>query len=63
MISVEQALVGVTTLFLDTAPIIYFVEGKQSFAEVARPIFRKLVLGELKAVISPVTLIDAFRCN
>lgn len=39
---VDEALEDVETLFLDTAPIIYFVEGKEPFVNIARPIFQKL---------------------
>jgi len=39
---IEEALTGVSRLFLDTAPVIYFVERNPQFVEQVDPIFNRL---------------------
>ncbi len=57
MIKVETALKGVTKLFLDTAPVIYFVEANPNYLQVIESIFEKIDNG-LAAITSPVTLAE-----
>lgn len=57
MIKVETALQGVTKLFLDTAPVIYFVEANPNYLQVVESIFEKIEDG-LAAITSPVTLAE-----
>ena len=57
MLKVETALRGVAKLFLDTAPVIYFVEANPNYLQVVESIFDKIENG-LAAVTSPVTLAE-----
>ena len=41
-IQIEEALAGVSRLFLDTAPVIYFVERNPEFVDRVDPIFDRL---------------------
>lgn len=43
--TVSQALFGVTRLFLDTAPVIYFVEQNPAYAQRINKIFDLIELG------------------
>ena len=45
-------------IFLDTAPVIYFVEKNPDFAPKAQEIFNRLDDGKLMAVVSPITLAE-----
>ncbi len=53
---VEDAIHGVTRIFLDTAPVIYYVENVAGFVQKVRPIFDLIDSGDITAVASPVTL-------
>ncbi len=55
---VVDALQGVTGLFLDTAPVIYFVERNPQYTAAADEIFQRIDAGTLPAVTSPVTLAE-----
>jgi predicted nucleic acid-binding protein len=57
MSSGEQ-LEKVGRLFLDTAPVIYFVEKNPDFASIAQKVFERLDEGNLVAVVSPITLAE-----
>lgn len=54
---IEAALAGVSRLFLDTAPVIYFVERNPQFVAIVDPIFGRLD-DNITAVASPVTLAE-----
>jgi predicted nucleic acid-binding protein len=58
---IEQALEGVKTLFLDTAPIIYYIQGNVEYFSLVEPIFEKLSDGDLQAVISPITVMECLH--
>ena len=45
-------------VFLDTAPIIYYVEGHPHYLNLVRPIFDRIIQGSLIAVASPITLAE-----
>jgi predicted nucleic acid-binding protein len=45
-------------VFLDTAPIIYYVEGHPHYLSEVRPIFDRIIEGSLIAVTSPITLAE-----
>jgi hypothetical protein len=45
-------------VFLDTAPVIYYVEGNTRYVAALDPLFRRLDAGALEAVSSPVTLAE-----
>jgi predicted nucleic acid-binding protein len=53
---VDDALRGVTRLFLDTAPVIYYVERHPRYTPVVDEIFNRIDAETLPAVTSPVTL-------
>lgn len=45
-------------IFLDTAPVIYFVEQNPEFSPKVQKIFERLDDGNLTAVVSPITLAE-----
>jgi predicted nucleic acid-binding protein len=45
-------------VFLDTAPVIYYVENHPSFKPIVQPLFEGLDNGDLTAVVSPITLAE-----
>jgi len=51
-------LLGVRRIFLDTAPIIYFVEANARYRPFMRTVFDSIEAGRLFAVTSPVTLAE-----
>jgi predicted nucleic acid-binding protein len=53
--NINDALTGVSRLFLDTAPVIYFVERNPHFVDLVDPIFERLE-ADITAVVSPITL-------
>jgi predicted nucleic acid-binding protein len=54
---IEESLRGVKRLFLDTAPVVYFVEQNSEFIARVEPIFDRLDL-DIIAVISAITLAE-----
>jgi hypothetical protein len=52
----NDALQNVATLYLDTAPVIYYVEGIATYLTVIDAIFQQIEVGRLSAIASPVTL-------
>jgi predicted nucleic acid-binding protein len=52
---ISDALEGVSRLFLDTAPVIYFVERNPQFLDFVDPIFERLEV-DITAVAWPITL-------
>ena len=55
---IEQAIAGVKLLFLDTAPVIYYLERQPTFYPLIRSIFERVSDGDLPAVSSPITLAE-----
>lgn len=55
---IEDALQGVARLFLDTAPVIYFVERHPTYFARAETIFDQIDADALEAVTSPITLAE-----
>ena len=53
--NINDALTGVSRLFLDTASAIYFVERNPHFVDLVDPIFERLET-DITAVVSPITL-------
>jgi predicted nucleic acid-binding protein len=43
---------------LDTAPIIYFIEGRSPYSALIRPFFEALDAGEFRAITSTLTVIE-----
>lgn len=64
---VDDALDGVTRLFLDTAPVIYYVEANPRYVASTNAVFERIDNGTLLAVTSPVTLAECliapYRAN
>jgi predicted nucleic acid-binding protein len=56
--SLLERLDTVRLIFLDTAPVIYFVEKNPSFVSKVHPIFDRLDDGNQTAVVSPITLAE-----
>jgi len=54
---IDEALSGVSRLFLDTAPVIYFVERNPSFIDRVDPIFDQLESG-ITPVVGSVTVAE-----
>ncbi|MEW6351093.1 MAG: type II toxin-antitoxin system VapC family toxin [Thermodesulfobacteriota bacterium] len=50
--------VGIRRLFLDSAPVIYFVEQHPDYHSLLLPIFARFETGDLIAVTSPITLAE-----
>jgi predicted nucleic acid-binding protein len=55
---VTDALREVTRLFLDSAPVIYYVERNPDYTDVADIVFDLIEEGRIAAVTSPVTLAE-----
>ena len=55
---IEQAIAGVKLIFLDTAPVIYYIERHPTFFPLVRPIFESLSDRDFRAVSSPITLAE-----
>ena len=53
---VNNAIQGIRRLFLDTAPIIYYVENHPNYYELTQVIFDGIDEGLLLGVTSPITL-------
>ncbi|NET91135.1 MAG: PIN domain-containing protein [Kamptonema sp. SIO1D9] len=54
----DEALQGVKSIFLDTAPVVYYVENHPRFADGVEGVIKKLDSKELQGIISPVTLAE-----
>jgi len=56
---IEDAFENVEIVFLDTAPVIYYVEENPNYFAIAKSIFDDLIENKTRlAVISPVTLAE-----
>jgi hypothetical protein len=55
---ITERLQTVTRLFLDTAPVVYYVEEDIRYLALVDPVFDRLDAGTLVAVTSPVTLAE-----
>jgi predicted nucleic acid-binding protein len=51
-----ERLESVRQIFLDTAPVIYFVEKNPDYLEKSQAVFSRLDDGKFTAVVSPITL-------
>ena len=51
---IDEALNGVRRLFLDTAPVVYFVEQNPEFIDRVEPIFARLDR-DIISVVSSIT--------
>ncbi|ELR99459.1 PIN domain-containing protein [Gloeocapsa sp. PCC 73106] len=53
-----DSLQGISRLFLDTAPVIYYVERHRIYFPLVDPIFDLIIDGAIEAVTSPITLAE-----
>lgn len=54
----ERQLDSVKCLFLDTAPVVYYVEENPHYLVLVEMVFSKLDAGYFEAVTSPITLAE-----
>jgi predicted nucleic acid-binding protein len=57
-LTAHQRLAAAQRVFLDTAPVIYFVQGHPAYLPVISALFDRFDGGDCVAVISPVTLAE-----
>jgi predicted nucleic acid-binding protein len=57
-VKIADALKAVNRVFLDTAPVIFFIERDPSYSALVDEIFDRIDAGTLHAVTSPVTLAE-----
>jgi predicted nucleic acid-binding protein len=66
-VNVEDALYGVTSLYIETAPFIYFTESRAVYADKMRAILAEVSGGRFRvltsAVTIPETLMKPLRAN
>lgn len=51
---IDEALKAVVTLYVDTAPVIYFIEANPQYDSLVREIFQRLADGKLQGITSTV---------
>ena len=56
--TLAEHLSSVRRLFLDTAPVIYFVEQHPRYLPLMEQVFQRVDAGELQIVTSPITLAE-----
>jgi predicted nucleic acid-binding protein len=56
--AVDVHIRSVSRLFLDTAPLIYYVEKHPQYMKILKPVFQRIDKGLITAVTSPVTLAE-----
>lgn len=56
---IQDRLKGMQSLFLDTAPVIYYIEKNPQFFQLVEVIFDAVDRGNIKAVTSPITLSES----
>lgn len=59
MANLNDAIPNESSVFLDTAPVIYFVERKSPAFSQLEPVFTRVDRGELTVVTSPITLAES----
>jgi predicted nucleic acid-binding protein len=57
-VKLNDALVGLSTIFLDSAPMIYYVQNNPQYADIVDVVFARIDSGTLTATTSPVTLAE-----
>ncbi|MEW6235309.1 MAG: PIN domain-containing protein [Candidatus Omnitrophota bacterium] len=55
---IHNSFQGIRKIFLDSAPVIYFVEQHPVYYSLLKPVFERIDNGEWKAVISPITIAE-----
>ena len=54
--NVEEGLFGVTRLYVDTAPFIYFTEAHAGYSDKMKAVFHAVSTGKFMVITSAVTL-------
>ncbi len=54
----EAALSRVSRIFLDTAPVVYYIEEHPLYLKHVLPVFSAIDAGRFTAVTSPITLAE-----
>jgi predicted nucleic acid-binding protein len=57
-VKLDDALVGVARLGIDTAPIIYFIEAHPLYEAIVTPIFKLIADRKLTGITSTITLTE-----
>jgi len=55
---IANALNGIRTIFLDTAPIIYYIEAHSQFGALMKQVVSKFKSGDLRAFSSVITITE-----
>lgn len=58
MIKLYDALIGISTLGFDTAPIIYFVEANPTYDEIITAVFSQVESGAITGIASVISLCE-----
>ena len=58
MTSLDEALSGVTSVGVDSAPLIYFVERNPNYVDLMREVLRRVDAGRVGAFSSVITLTE-----
>lgn len=58
MSRLQEALVGITRIGIDTSPFIYLLEAHPLYLPLAAPLFDRIELGELDATTSTITVAE-----
>ena len=56
--TLSQELAGINSVFIDTAPIIYYIQAHPEFGPLAREVVKAFKLGNLVAYSSVITLTE-----
>lgn len=56
--TISRALSGLTSIFIDTAPVIYYVEAHPEFGPIAKEVVAAFQSGSLAAFSSVITLTE-----
>jgi predicted nucleic acid-binding protein len=55
---ISKRLESVKRIFLDSAPVIYYIEKNPDYLDKTQPVFERLDDGSLSATSSPITLAE-----
>jgi len=56
--NLRDALRGVQLLYVETAPFIYYTEGRAGYVEKMRSVFTDVHVGRVHVITSVVTLVE-----
>jgi predicted nucleic acid-binding protein len=57
-VTISQALAGITSLGIETAPFIYFVERNQTYLDRIRAVFTLVTSEKVQVITSAITLTE-----